>query len=87
MHWSDTALLTSFIVKTLLINYSSLGVPVVAQQVKDLALSLQGLRWLLWRGFGPGLGTCTSHERNQKNCKSNRGFGLIVEIRLYTWGL
>ena len=35
MHWSDTALLTSFIVKTLLINYSSLGVPVVAQWLTD----------------------------------------------------
>ena len=23
----------------------------VAQQIKDLALSLEQLRWLLWRGF------------------------------------
>ena len=29
------------------------GSSVVAQQVKDLALSLQQLGWLLWRRFNP----------------------------------
>ena len=39
----------------------------MVQLVKDLVVSLQWLRLLLWCGFGePGLGTSTCHRGSQK---------------------
>ena len=41
----------------------------LAQQVKDLGLSLQRLRSLLWQGFGPGPGTSTGCRKQRKTNK------------------
>ena len=43
-----------------------MGVPVVAQWVKDLAFSLQWFRLLLSHGYIPGLGNSTCCGRGQK---------------------
>ena len=43
----------------------------MAQRVKDLALSLQQLRSLLWQGLIPDPKTSLCHGHNQNNKKKN----------------
>ena len=50
----------------------------MAQCLKDLALSLQQLRLLLWHGFSPWPGTIrmpVDSAKKEKNRGRERGFG------------
>ena len=53
----------------------------MAQQVKDLALSLKQLRSLLWHGFNPWPGSfCTHKKINKQKVNSHRNVLSFTEI-------
>ena len=55
----------------------------MAEQVKDLALSLQQLRWLLWREFKPCPGNVQVLKIGPKKKKKKKNFQLLINGIFY----
>ena len=55
----------------------------MVQQIKDLALSLQQLVWLLWCGFNPWPGNFhmlpAQPKKKKKVIKENKGVPIVVQ--------